>query len=63
MERLAVKAELWGRAERVMFRYSMIRSGLRACLVYLTHSQVLIRPFVPPTGENPLFAGASGRCR
>lgn len=44
-----------------MFRYSMIRAGLPACLVYLTYSQVLVRPFVPPTAENALFAGAEQR--
>jgi hypothetical protein len=44
-----------------MFRYAMIRSGLPACLVYLTYSQVLVRPFVPPTGDNPLFIGAQQR--
>lgn len=45
----------------LMFRFSMIRSGLRACLVYVTHSQVLLRPFVPPTADNPLFTGARQR--
>lgn len=44
-----------------MFPFAMIRAGLSACLVYLTYSQVLIRPFVPPTADNPLFAGARQR--
>lgn len=45
----------------LMFRFSMIRGGLPACLVYVTHSQVLVRLFVPPTADNPLFAGAAQR--
>jgi hypothetical protein len=43
------------------FRYSMIRAGLPACLVYLTYSAILVRPVVPPTGDNPLFSGARQR--
>ena len=37
------------------FRYSMIRGGLSACLVYLSYSGVLVRPLIPPTSENLLF--------
>jgi hypothetical protein len=43
------------------YRYAMIRGGLPACLVYLSYSGVLVRPLIPPTGENPLFAGARQR--
>jgi hypothetical protein len=57
----ALDRVLSGLTGDLMFRYSMIRSGLRACLVYLTYSQVLVRPFVPPTGENALFTGADQR--
>ncbi len=45
----------------LMFRFSMIRAGLSACLVYITYSQILVRPFVPPTGENRVFVGARQR--
>ena len=43
------------------FRYSMIREALSACLVYLSYHGVLIRPLIPPTGENWLFTGARQR--
>ena len=43
------------------FRYSMIRGGLPACLVYLSYSGVLIRPLIPPTGENSIFTASRQR--
>jgi hypothetical protein len=43
------------------FRYAMIRGCLPASLVYLSYSGVLIRPVIPPTGENSLFTGARQR--
>ncbi|MBP2322621.1 hypothetical protein JOF56_003006 [Kibdelosporangium banguiense] len=42
-------------------RYSMIRGGLASCLVYVSYSGILIRPVVPPTWDNLLFAGARQR--
>lgn len=38
-----------------------IRTGLPACLVYVSWHEILIRPFIPPTAENQPFAGASQR--
>lgn len=43
------------------FRFGMIRTGLRACLVYVTYSSLLVRPLIPPTGDNALFTGARQR--
>jgi len=44
-----------------MYRYSMIRSALPSCLVYLTYGAILVRPMIPPTGDNDLFAAARQR--
>lgn len=43
------------------FRYAMIRGALKSCLVYLSYSGVLVRPLIPTTTDNPLFAGARQR--
>jgi hypothetical protein len=43
------------------YRYSMIRAGLASCLVYVAYSGILIRPYIPPTYQNPLFTGARQR--
>lgn len=43
------------------FNYSMIRGQLRACFVYVAWDAVLVRPFIPPTGENRIFADARQR--
>jgi hypothetical protein len=43
------------------FRYAMIRGGLPACLVYLSYSGVLVRPLIPATSDNTVFAGARQR--
>ncbi len=40
------------------YRFSMIRSGLASCQIYISHSGILIRPLIPPTHENPLFREA-----
>lgn len=44
-----------------MFRFAMIRSGLAACLIYVSYGSILIRPLVPPTGDNAIFTGARQR--
>lgn len=38
-----------------------IRTGLPACLVYVSWREILVRPFIPPTSENQPFVGASQR--
>ena len=43
------------------FGYSMIRSALSSCLVYVSYGGILIRPVVPPTWETALFSGARQR--
>jgi hypothetical protein len=57
----ALDAVLAGLPAPLCFRYAMIRGGLPACLVYLSYSAVLVRPLIPPTGENQLFTGARQR--
>jgi len=57
----ALDAVLAGLPTPLCFRYAMIRAGLPACLVYLSYSGVLVRPLLPPTSDNPLFAGARQR--
>lgn len=39
------------------YRYSMIR----ACLVYVSYSGILVRPHIPPTHQNRLFTDARQR--
>lgn len=58
-ERLASVLSQTGKPWR--FRYAMIRDVLASCLVYVTHSTIQIRPFIPPTRENTLFSEASQR--
>ncbi len=43
------------------FNFAMIRDGLASCLVYVSYSTILIRPYLPPTHQNPLFSGARQR--
>jgi hypothetical protein len=43
------------------FSYAMIGSGLASCLVYVAYNGILIRPFIPPTFQNPLFSRARQR--
>jgi hypothetical protein len=57
----ALDAVLAGLPAPYRFRYSMIRGGLPACLVYVSCSSVLARPMIPATSENPLFTAARQR--
>ena len=43
------------------YRFSMIRSGLASCQIYISHSGILIRPLIPPTHENDIFREAKQR--
>lgn len=45
------------------FKYELavIRSGLAACLAYVSYGGVLIRPMIPPTGDNKVFPRARQR--
>ncbi|NQX13718.1 hypothetical protein HQQ80_18985 [Microbacteriaceae bacterium VKM Ac-2855] len=43
------------------FQYAMIRDILRSCLMYVSYTGILIRPYLPPTERNTLFAGARQR--
>jgi hypothetical protein len=48
-------------AEPYKFAFAMIRSGLPACCVYLSYGGIQIRPMIPPTYENHVFARARQR--
>ncbi|WP_081280501.1 DEAD/DEAH box helicase [Stenotrophomonas maltophilia] len=39
----------------VWFPWSLIRDNLTACHVYFNESEILIRPFIPPTWTHPAF--------
>lgn len=43
------------------YKVAMIRSGLASCCVYLSYGGIQIRPMIPPTFENPVFARAKQR--
>ena len=43
------------------FELAMVRSGLAACCVYLSYGGIQIRPMIPPTFENRVFARALQR--
>ena len=43
------------------YDFAMIRSGLSACCVYLSYGGIQIRPMIPPTFENRVFARAKQR--
>ena len=43
------------------YDHAMIRAGIDASLVYLSYSGIQIRPMIPPTSENRVFAQAKQR--
>lgn len=43
------------------YKFAMIRSGLSACCIYLSYGVIQIRPMIPPTFENHIFARAKQR--
>lgn len=43
------------------YKLAMIRSGLAACCVYLSYGGIQIRPMIPPTYENHVFARTKQR--
>ncbi|CEH00577.1 DEAD/DEAH box helicase [Propionibacterium freudenreichii] len=43
------------------YKLAMIRSGLAACCVYLSYGGIQIRPMIPPTYENHIYARAKQR--
>lgn len=49
------------RGHRQSFNYSMLRTGLRSCLVYVTWGQIYVRPFIAPTADNSVFESADQR--
>ena len=54
-------AALAGLPKPHSYKFAMIRSGLEACCVYLSYSGIQIRPMIPPTYENRVFACAKQR--
>ncbi|WP_329258764.1 hypothetical protein OG417_21365 [Actinoallomurus sp. NBC_01490] len=45
----------------ICFRYAMIRECLESCLAYVSPAAIQIRPMIPPTVDNELFARARQR--
>ena len=43
------------------FDLAVIRSGLAACMAYVSYGGILVRPVIPPTGDNKVFTGARQR--
>ncbi|PZF09955.1 hypothetical protein DEJ25_13295 [Curtobacterium sp. MCPF17_011] len=43
------------------YQYAMIRGVLQSCLVYVSYTGILVRPYVPPTDQNTVFADARQR--
>ncbi|AQX14517.1 MULTISPECIES: DEAD/DEAH box helicase [Tessaracoccus] len=43
------------------YKVAMIRAGLASCCVYLSYGGIQIRPMIPPTFENHVFARAEQR--
>jgi Rad3-related DNA helicase len=56
----AAIAENIGDGEQ-QYRWRMIRDNLNACQLYVSSSQVLIRPLIPPTWAHAPFADATQR--
>jgi len=54
-------AALAGLPKPHSYKFAMIRSGLAACCVYLSYGGIQIRPMIPPTCENHVFARAKQR--
>jgi Rad3-related DNA helicase len=59
-ELFAAIAENVGEGEQ-RYPWRMIRNHLTACQLYVSSSEVLIRPLIPPTWNHAPFAGASQR--
>lgn len=57
----ALDAALATASGDLRWRYTMIRSGLASCLVYVAWTGILVRPLIPPTFENDLFTSAQQR--
>lgn len=43
------------------FRWSVLKGHLRACQTYLSPTEIVIRPVLPPTAEHEPFSGANQR--
>lgn len=43
------------------YQYAMIRGVLQSCLVYVSYTGILVRPYIPPTDQNALFNDARQR--
>ncbi|MDO3664170.1 MULTISPECIES: DEAD/DEAH box helicase family protein [Acinetobacter] len=43
------------------YSWAMIRSHLHACQMYVSSSEILIKPFIPPTWSHKAFNGAKQR--
>lgn len=43
------------------FRFAMIHEELKSCLAYISYSEIVVRPYIPPTYNNQLFSKARQR--
>lgn len=57
----SLDAALAGLPKPHSYKLAMIRSGLAACCVYLSYGGIQIRPMIPPTYENHVYARAKQR--
>lgn len=46
---------------KLKYPYSLIRSHLQACMIYVKWDQILVRPLIAPSFENSTFVGARQR--
>jgi len=54
LDACASETDLW-------YSWGMLREHLRACHIYLSSSEILIRPLIPPTWAHPAFNNAKQR--
>jgi hypothetical protein len=50
-----------GSVDSLRYTWMLLRDNLHACNVYLTPSEILVRPLIPPTWTHPPFANALQR--
>lgn len=55
----AITENITGTDQR--FAWSMLRDHLRACQLYVSSSEILLRPLIPPTWSHPPFVNATQR--
>jgi hypothetical protein len=59
--RITLNSAIVSHEDPGFFAWTMIRDSLKACHVYFTWDEILIRPYIPPTLTHRPFAGANQR--